>query len=66
MSAPIVVPPIQEEFISDAWNTLDPKPTAEEIAELWCDQQINVEITYVEYDKCVKKIAKQVAWYLPE
>jgi hypothetical protein len=36
------------------------------LRELWCDQQIEGKITEADFDLCVKKIAKQVAWYLPE
>lgn len=64
MSAPIVVPPIQEEFISDALQ-LDPRPTAEEVAELWCDQQMAGQPTKAEFKAAVAVVAEQVKYYMP-
>jgi hypothetical protein len=63
MAAVNEVPPIDEQFISDALE-LDPKPTAEEIAELWCDQQMEGSPTRTEFKAAVKYVATQVKYYL--
>lgn len=62
----IFVPHIDEQFVSDAWNTLDPKPSARDIAELWVDQQANRALSEAEFEQCVKDFIPAVEWYLPE
>jgi hypothetical protein len=64
MAAVNEVPPIDEQFISDALQ-LDPKPTAEEIAELWCDQQMEGNPTKTEFKAAVRYVTTQVKYYMP-
>jgi hypothetical protein len=58
------IPPVDEQFVSDAWNTLDPKPTAHDIAELWVDQQ-PIPVSEAEFEEAVKRTAQEVEYYLP-
>lgn len=58
-------PPVDEQFVSDAWNTLDHPISAEEIAELWIDQQAPDGLTPAQYAAMEKDIAEQVRYYLP-
>lgn len=59
------IPAIDEQFVSDAWNTLDPKPTAHQIAELWVDQQAEGDMSEAAFNEAAKNVAKQVEYYLP-
>lgn len=61
----VSVPFVDEQFVSDAWNTLDPKPTPGEIAELWCDQQMEGKPTNQEWEAAVSKATMEVRYYLP-
>jgi hypothetical protein len=60
----MIVPPVDEQFVSDAVNTLDPPVKAEEIAELWVDQNATGPCSEAEFKRAVDKITPQVAWYL--
>jgi hypothetical protein len=57
-----VIMGIDEQFVSDAWQ-LDPKPTAEEIVELWLDQKVPPDV--VVSDEVLKNLVAQVRYYLP-
>lgn len=59
------IPPIDPAFVSDAWN-LEPRPGAEEIAELWCDQNAPEGMTTEQFQKSVENVKEQVAYYMPE
>jgi hypothetical protein len=59
------VSPVDEQFVSDAWNTIDPKPTGYDIAQLWCDQMIEGDVTEAQFDQCVKDMVPSVMYYLP-
>jgi hypothetical protein len=63
MESTNTVPPIDEQFVSDALQ-LDPRPTAEEIAELWCDQQMEGSPTKTEFKAAVRYVATQVRYYI--
>jgi hypothetical protein len=65
MSAPIVVPPIQVEFISDALASLDHPVPARDIAEIWCDQKMHGQPTPEEFEAAVKQVTVQVKYYMP-
>jgi hypothetical protein len=60
----IFIPAIDEQFVSDAWNTIDPKPSAKDIAELWVDQQATQELTEDEFASCVEQFIPAVEWYM--
>lgn len=58
------IPPVTDEFVSDAVRTLEPPISAFDIAELWVDQQATVILTKEEFDAEVKKAASAVSYYL--
>lgn len=53
---------IDEQFVSDAWNTLDPKPTASGIVEMWLDQ---VGAPRDLDARIIEGLEDQVRYYLP-
>lgn len=57
------VPPIDPAFISEALE-LEPKPGAEEIAELWVDQHATEQMTTEQFQRAVAHIAKQAEYYI--
>lgn len=59
------IPSINEQFVSDAWNTLEHPITAMEIAELWLDTMEYFAPTEDDWRDAVKECAKDVRYYLP-
>ena len=59
------IPPVDEQFVSDAWSTLDPKPTAYEIAELWVDQNADSPLSEAQIKQQIEALIPGVKYYLP-
>jgi hypothetical protein len=62
----MIVPPVDEQFVSDALNTIDPPPSARDIAELWVDHNQERWMTGAEYGRAIEKVIPQVEYYMPQ
>lgn len=59
------IPPVDDQFVSDAWNTLDPHPTAYEIAQLWVDQNADRVLSEAQLEQEIQALIPGVKYYLP-
>jgi hypothetical protein len=62
----MIVPPVDEQFVSDALNTIDPPPSAADIAELWVDHNQTRRVEDAEFNRAVEQVIPQVQYYMPE
>jgi len=59
----MIVPPVEEQFVSDAVNTIE-GVTARDIAELWIDQNATRVLSKEEMDRAIEEVVPQLAYYL--
>jgi hypothetical protein len=59
----MIIPPIEEQFVSDAVNTIE-NCTARDIAELWIDQNAPRVLTKAEMESAIEGVVPQLAYYL--